>query len=108
MFLKKETLTIEFKSDKKKYPELEIFDAVVTFQNIRRRFISWNRGFGEVTGVHPMHENPITLSRYIANDTIPQTLYDRDYIDKLPVLKISVPKSLNGIVWTNNAKVFIK
>ena len=33
MLPKKETLTIEFKSDKKKYSDADIFDAVVAFAN---------------------------------------------------------------------------
>lgn len=53
-----------------------------------------------------MHENPITLSAYIANNTIPPVSIRAEIVyDKLPVLKISVPKSLNGIVSTINGKV---
>ena len=107
MLPKKETLTIEFKSDKRKYPDSEIFDAVVAFANTEGGDLYLGiEDSGEVTGVHPMHENPITLSAYIANNTIPPVSIRAEIIyDKLPVLKISVPKSLNGIVSTINAKV---
>ena len=107
MLPKKETLTIEFKSDKKKYPDSEIFDAVVAFANTEGGDLYLGiEDSGEVTGVHPMHENPITLSAYIANNTIPPVSIRAEIIyDKLPVLKISVPKSLNGIVSTINGKV---
>ena len=107
MLPKKETLTIEFKSDKRKYPDSEIFDAVVAFANTEGGDLYLGiEDSGEVTGVHPMHENPITLSAYIANNTIPPVSIRAEIIyDKLPVLKISVPKSLNGIVSTINGKV---
>lgn len=107
MLPKKETLTIEFKSDKKKYPDSEIFDAVVAFANTEGGDLYLGiEDSGEVTGVHSMHENPITLSAYIANNTIPPVSIRAEIIyDKLPVLKISVPKSLNGIVSTINGKV---
>lgn len=107
MLPKKETLTIEFKSDKRKYPDSEIFDAVVAFANTEGGDLYLGiEDSGEVTGVHPMHENPITLSAYIANNTIPPVSIRADIVyDKLPVLKISVPKSLNGIVSTINGKV---
>lgn len=107
MLPKKETLTIEFKSDKRKYPDSEIFDAVVAFANTEGGDLYLGiEDSGEVTGVHPMHENPITLSAYIANNTIPPVSIRAEIIyDKFPVLKISVPKSLNGIVSTINGKV---
>ena len=107
MLPKKETLTIEFKSDKKKYPDSEIFDAVVAFANTEGGDLYLGiEDSGEVTGVHPMHENPTTLSAYIANNTIPPVSIRAEIIyDKFPVLKISVPKSLNGIVSTINGKV---
>ena len=107
MLPKKETLTIEFKSDKRKYPDSEIFDAVVAFANTEGGDLYLGiEDSGEVTGVHPMHENPITLSAYIANNTIPPVSIRAEIVyDKLPVLKISVPKSLNGIVSTINGKV---
>ena len=99
MLPKKETLTIEFKSDKKKYPDSEIFDAVVAFANTEGVDLYLGiEDSGEMTGVHPMHENPTTLSAYIANNAILPISIRADIIyDKFPVLKISVPKSLNGI-----------
>ena len=81
MLPKKETLTIEFKSDKRKYPDSEIFDAVVAFANTEGGDLYLGiEDSGEVTGVHSMHENPITLSAYIANNTIPPVSIRADYI----------------------------
>lgn len=107
MLPKKETLTIEFKSDKKKYPDSEIFDAVVAFANTEGGDLYLGiEDSGEVTGVHAAHKNPITLSAYIANNTIPPVSIRAEIVNEtLPVLKISVPKSYNGIVSTINGKV---
>lgn len=72
MLPKKETLIVEFKSDRKKYPDSEIFDAVVAFANTDGGDLYLGvEDSGEVTGVHKQHSNPVTLSAYIANNTIP-------------------------------------
>ena len=72
MLPKKETLTIEFKSDKKKYSDSDIFEAVVSFANTEGGDLYLGiEDSGEVTGVHDSHKNPITLSAFIANNTIP-------------------------------------
>ena len=107
MLPNKETLTIEFKSDKKKYPDSEIFDAVVAFANTEGGDLYLGiEDSGEVTGVHVAHQNPITLSAYIANNTIPPISIRAEIInDVFPVLKISVPKSYNGVVSTITGKV---
>lgn len=107
MLPNKETLTIEFKSDKKKYPDSEIFDAVVAFANTEGGDLYLGiEDSGEVTGVHTAHQNPITLSAYIANNTIPPVSIRAEIInDVFPVLKISVPKSYNGVVSTITGKV---
>ena len=63
MLPKKETLTIEFKSDIKKYPDSDIFDAVVAFANTEGGDLYLGiEDSGEVTGVHEAHKNPTTLS----------------------------------------------
>ena len=68
----KESLTIEFKSDLKRLENSEIFDAVVAFANTEGGDLYLGvEDDGEITGVHPSHENPITLNAYIANNTVP-------------------------------------
>lgn len=103
----KETLTIEFKSDKKKYPDSEIFDAVVSFANTEGGDLYLGvEDSGEITGAHRDHLNPITLSAYIANNTVPPVSIRAEVIeDSFPVLKISVPKSFGGIVATSSGKM---
>lgn len=107
MLPKKETLTIEFKSDKKKYSDSDIFEAVVAFANTEGGDLYLGiEDSGEVTGVHEAHKNPITLSAFIANNTIPPVSIRAEIInDIFPVLKISVPKSYSGIVATISGKV---
>ena len=107
MLPKKETLTIEFKSDKKKYSDADIFDAVVAFANTEGGDLYLGiENSGEVTGVHEKHQNPTTLSAFIANNTIPPVAVRTEILNDIhPVLKISVPKSYSGIVATISGKV---
>lgn len=102
-----ETLTVEFKSDIKKYPDSEIFEAVIAFANTEGGDLYLGvEDSGEITGVNKAHENPITLSAYIANNTIPPVSIRAEMLeDELPVLKITVPKSYNGIVASLSGKV---
>ena len=90
MLPKKETLTIEFKSDKKKYSDSDIFEAVVAFANTEGGDLYLGiEDSGEVTGVHEAHKNPITLSAFIANNTIPPVSIRAEIInDILNKLKI--------------------
>lgn len=107
MVPEKETLTVEFKSDKKKYPDSDIFEAVVAFANTEGGDLYLGvEDNGEITGAHKDHQNPITLSAYIANNTIPPVSIRAEVIDEaLPVLRLSVPKSSGGIVATASGKI---
>ena len=103
----KETINVEFKSDKKKYPDAEIFEAVVAFANTDGGVIYLGvENDGKVTGVHPSHSNPETLGAYIANNTVPPVSVRVEIIeDEVPVLKITVPKSNSGITSTASGKI---
>ena len=107
MLPKKETLTIEFKSDRNKLQNSDIFDAVVAFANTEGGDLYLGiEDSGEVTGVHKDHKNHTTLAAFIANNTLPPVSVRADIIEDIhPVLKISVPKSYNGIVATISGKV---
>lgn len=107
MLPKKETLTIEFKSDRNKLQNSDIFDAVVAFANTDGGDLYLGiEDSGEVTGVHKDHENHTTLAAFIANNTLPPVSVRAEIIEDIhPVLKISVPKSYNGIVATISGKV---
>lgn len=101
-----ESLTIEFKSDVKRLSNSDIFDAVVAFANTDGGDLYLGvEDNGTITGVHPDHINPMTLSAFIANNTIPPVSIRAEIVDDVkPVLKISVPKSYGGIVATVSGK----
>ena len=102
-----ESLTVEFKSDLKKYTDSDIFEAVVAFANTEGGSLFLGvEDNGEITGVHELHKNPITLSAYIANNTVPPVSIRAEIIDEeKPVLQINVPKSYSGIVATVSGKI---
>ena len=106
MLPKKESLTIEFKSDLKKLPDAEIFEAVVAFANTEGGDLYLGiEDSGEVTGVHKAHENYLTVSAFIANNTVPPVSIRAEIVEDVkPVLKISVPKSYSSIVSTISGK----
>ncbi len=106
MLPEKETLTIEFKSDRKKLSNSDIFEAVVAFANTEGGDLYLGiEDNGEVTGVHKEHENITTVSAFIANNTVPPVSVRAEIIeDVLPVLKISVPKTYSGITATISGK----
>lgn len=101
-----ESITIEFKSDVKRLSNSDIFDAVVAFANTDGGDLYLGvEDDGTITGVHPDHINPMTLSAFIANNTIPPVSIRAEIVDDVkPVLKISVPKSYGGIVATQSGK----
>lgn len=103
----KETLTVEFKSDKKKYGDADLFEDVVAFANTDGGDLYLGvEDDGEITGVHKDHSNPITLSAFIANNTVPPISTRVEIVEEgLPVLKITVPKSYGGIVATRSGKI---
>lgn len=102
-----ESLTVEFKSDLKKYPDSDIFEAVVAFANTEGGSLYLGvEDNGQITGVHPSHKNPITLSAFVANNTVPPVSTRAEIIDdEKPVLQISVPKSYSGVVATVSGKI---
>lgn len=102
-----ESLTVEFKSDLKKYPDSDIFEAVVAFANTEGGSLYLGvEDNGQITGVHPSHKNPITLSAFIANNTVPPISIRAEIIDEeKPVLQISVPKSYSGVAATVSGKI---
>lgn len=103
----KETLTVEFKSDLKKYGDADLFEDIVAFANTDGGDLFLGvEDDGTITGVHPGHSNPITLSAYIANNTVPPISTRCEIIDEeTPVLKITVPKFYGGIAATRSGKM---
>lgn len=106
MLPKKESLTIEFKSDRNRFPDSELIEAVVAFANTEGGDLYIGiEDDGEVTGVCPAHENITSVAALVANKTIPPIPVRTEMIDDVyPVLKISVPKSCGGIAATISGK----
>lgn len=68
----KESLTIEFKSDKKKYSDADLVDEIVGMTNTKGGTLYLGvEDNGEVTGVHPKHKDAIGVTALIANSTVP-------------------------------------
>ena len=102
-----ETLSIEFKSDIKKYGDNDLFEDIVAFANTEGGDLYLGvEDDGTITGVHPEHANPVTLRAYIANNTVPPISTRCEIIEEeKPVLRITVPKSYGGIVATRSGKI---
>lgn len=90
----RETLEIEFKSDRSKLPDNDIVDAVVAFANtIGGTIYLGVENDGTVTGLHKDHRDFTQLTAYIANKTVPPVSVRVELLpESLPVLAIHVPK----------------
>lgn len=102
----KETLTVEFKSDKNKLSDSELLEAVVAFANTNGGDLYLGvEDDGEITGLHPEHLDITRLGAYIANKTMPPLSVRLEIItDQLPVLIIHVPKS-RSVAATSSGKI---
>lgn len=102
----KETLTVEFKSDRKKLSDDELVEALVAFSNTEGGDLYLGvEDDGRITGRHEAHTDFTQLSAFIANKTVPPVAVMVDQIDaELPVIKISVAKS-RSIVATSAGKI---
>ena len=102
----KESLTVEFKSDKKKLSDETLIDSVVAFANTEGGDLYLGvEDNGHVSGRHESHKDFAQLSAFIANKTIPPVSVRVEQIEaELPVIKISVPKS-RSIVASSSGKI---
>jgi len=67
-----ESLTVEFKSDRARLSDRELIETVVCFSNTEGGEIYLGvEDNGQITGLHPQHQNLSTLAAMIANRTIP-------------------------------------
>lgn len=102
----RETMTVEFKSDRKKLSDDALIDAVVAFANTEGGDLYLGvEDDGEVTGRHESHKDYSQLSAFIANKTIPPIpVRVEEIVDAFPVIKISVPKS-RSVVASSSGKI---
>lgn len=82
MIPKKESLVVEFISDRKKLDNAEIFETIVGFANSKGGTLYIGvEDDGTATGVHSSHTDVVGLSAAIANHTIPPQSVRVDFID---------------------------
>lgn len=98
---KKETLTVEFKSDRGKgYSDEGLVDEIVGMTNTEGGTLYLGiEDDGRVSGIVKHHQDPIGLTALIANRTRPSLSVRTEilYSDDLPVMAISIPKSYSVI-----------
>ena len=78
----RESLEVEFKSDKRKLDDGDIIDAVVAFANTNGGEIYLGvENDGSITGLHKDHRDITRLAAFIANNTIPPISVRAEIID---------------------------
>lgn len=94
MIPEKETLTIEFKSDRKPLPMDDLYDAIVALANTDGGMLYLGvEDNGIVTGLHEQHTNIVELCAKIQTHTIPSIYVKAEMIqdNEKPVMAIEVP-----------------
>lgn len=101
-----ETLSVEFKSDRKTISDTVISEEVVALANTDGGDLYVGvEDDGSVTGAQPQHRDPIRMTAMIANKTVPPISVRSEILDEeLPVLHVEVPRSLS-IVATSSGKM---
>lgn len=100
----RESLKIEFKSDQKKLSDDVIIESVVAFANTEGgQFYLGVEDNGDITGLHPSHQDASRLAAFIANKTVPPVSVQTE-IEDMGYLKITVPKC-SSIVATSSGKM---
>ena len=100
----KETLTIEFKSDREGYSDNYLVDEIVGMTNTRGGDLYLGvEDDGEITGTSQKRMDPIGAVALIANKTIPSLSTRAEIIEEngLAVLKIEIPMSRTIIATTD-------
>lgn len=92
----RESLTVEFKSDRDKLADQELVAAVICLANTDGGDLYVGvEDDGRVTGLHPSHRNVAGLTAMIANKTVPPVTVRVEIIDAegKAVVRVGVPKS---------------
>ena len=92
----KESLSVEFKSDKKCLSNSILLDAVVGLANTDGGILYLGvEDDGEITGLHGAHMDVLPVMAFVANNTVPSVSVRTEIVrvDGIPVLRIAVPKS---------------
>jgi ATP-dependent DNA helicase RecG len=92
----RETLTVEFKSDRDHLPDRELIAAVVCLANTDGGELDIGvEDDGQVTGLHPEHRSFAGVAALIANRTVPPLSVRAEalMVEGTPVGKLLVPKA---------------
>ena len=103
----KESLTIEFKSDLKRYPDNELVESIVGMANTKGGVLYLGvEDTGEITGVNKAHADPLGVIALIANKTVPSVPARAEIISEnnVDILKIEIPMS-RAIVASSEGKI---
>lgn len=104
---KKETLTIEFKSDVDCLDEKELVSEIVGMTNTEGGVLYLGvEDNGDITGVHKKHKDPNGAMALIANKTVPSLSVRAEIIEEegIEVLQIQIPMS-RTIIATSDGKI---
>lgn len=102
-----ESLDIEFKSDKKCYPDRDLIEEIVGMTNTNGGTLYLGvEDDGEISGVHANHKDAIGVTALIANSTVPPVAVRAEVIaeDEQEILKIEIPRS-RSVVSTATGKI---
>lgn len=107
MIPKKETITIEFKSDMECLDEKELVAEIVGMANTEGGILYLGvEDNGDITGVHKKHNDPNGAMALIANKTVPSLSVRAEIIEEegIEVLQIQIPMS-RTIIATSDGKI---
>lgn len=107
MIPKKETITIEFKSDIECLDEKELVSEIVGMANTEGGILYLGvEDDGEITGVHKRHNDPNGAMALIANKTVPSLSVRAEIVEEegIEVLQIQIPMS-KTIIATSDGKI---
>lgn len=93
----RESMTVEFKSDRNRFPDRDLVTAVVCLANTEGGDIYLGvEKDGAITGLHPEHQNLATLTALIANRTSPPVSVRVTALQETgkTIARIEVPKSM--------------
>ena len=93
----RESMTVEFKSDRARLPDRDLVTAVVCLANTEggELYLGVEKD-GAITGLHPEHQNLATLTALIANRTSPPVSVRVTALQEVgkTIARIEIPKSM--------------
>lgn len=103
----KESLLVEFKSDRSTYPDRDLVEAIVAMANTDGGELYLGvEDNGKLTGLAKKHEDELGLSAMIMNNIVPSIYISAEIINEesINIMKISIPKS-RTVVATLSGKI---